>query len=306
MSEQHPVDREQLRRERWELLAHINALTDRPMTALAFVWLALLVLELTRGIGPLLQGLTYLIWGLFVADFIIEFLIAPHKRGYLQRNWLTALSLLLPAFRVLRIFRTVRLLQAARAWRSVGLLRLVTSLNRGMRALVLTLGGRGVSYVVVLTVIVTLSGAAGMAFFENPAALREANITGAEAPGVGLDDYGEALWWTAMILTTLGSDYWPRTVEGRVLGWLLSLYALAVFGYITAAIASYFVGKAPPPAPPPPPDTELRTLRAEVVALRLQVEGLLARLDGQAAPAPPRGAPLAAAAPPPDPEARAP
>jgi hypothetical protein len=46
-----------------------------------------------------------------------------------------------------------------------------------------------------------------------------------------------------MLLTTMGSDYWPRTPEGRLLCLLLAIYAFAVFGYVTAAIAAYFVGQ---------------------------------------------------------------
>jgi hypothetical protein len=29
------------------------------------------------------------------------------------------------------------------------------------------------------------------------------------------DSYGDALWWTATIITTLGSQYWPATAAGR-------------------------------------------------------------------------------------------
>ena len=46
-----------------------------------------------------------------------------------------------------------------------------------------------------------------------------------------------------MLLTTRGSDYWPRTGEGRLLCLLIAVYAFAVFGYVTAAIAAYFVGR---------------------------------------------------------------
>jgi hypothetical protein len=49
--------------------------------------------------------------------------------------------------------------------------------------------------------------------------------------------------WTAMLLTTMGSDHWPRTPEGRVLCLLLAIYAFAVFSYVTASITAYFVGK---------------------------------------------------------------
>ena len=98
----------QLKQERWTLLEEINSLTDKPLIGLSFVWLILLILDFTQGLGPVLQGLSYVIWVLFVLDFVIEFVIAPHKGEYLRRNWLTMVSLLLPALRVLRVFRAPR------------------------------------------------------------------------------------------------------------------------------------------------------------------------------------------------------
>lgn len=35
----------------------------------------------------------------------------------------------------------------------------------------------------------------------------------------------------------------PKTAEGRVLCRLLSLYGFAVFGYVTAVLATFFVGR---------------------------------------------------------------
>jgi voltage-gated potassium channel len=251
---------------RWELLGQINTLTNTPMIALSFVWLGLLILDFTRGLSPLLQSVSNVIWALFVLDFAIEFIIAPRKRDYLRRNWLTVVSLLLPALRVLRVLRALR---AARAARSLNLVRLLTSLNRGMRAVNNALGRRGVAYVIALTILVTFGGAAGMAQFESPAALREASYP-VSTQGEGLASYGEAVWWTAMIMTTMGSEYWPKTVEGRVLSWLLSLYAFAVFGYITATIASYFVGQDRQEAPKSAAE-DIVALREEIAALRAQL-----------------------------------
>ena len=59
----------------------------------------------------------------------------------------------------------------------------------------------------------------------------------------GIHNFGTALWWTSMIMTTMGSAYWPETPEGRVLCVLLALYAFAVFGYVTATLASYFIDR---------------------------------------------------------------
>jgi voltage-gated potassium channel len=101
-----------------------------------------------------------------------------------------------------------------------------------MRSLTIAFRRRGLGYLLMLTVVITATGAAGMYRFE------------LDAPGgPGFPDYTSALWWTAMLLTTMGSDYWPQTAEGRILCLLLAIYALAVFGYLTAAVAAYFVGR---------------------------------------------------------------
>lgn len=212
-------------------LAGYESWSELPMQLLGFTWLALLVLELTNGLSTPLAILSTAIWIVFIVDFAIRLSIAPDRRQYLRSNWLTALSLVVPALRVLRIVRFARVLRVARVTRGVRLVRVVTSVNRGMKALSRTMGRRGLAYVVVLTVLVTFAGAAGMYAFEH------------EAPTSGLGDFSTTLWWTAMIMTTMGTEYWPQTGEGRVLALLLSLYAFSVFGYVTAALASHFIDR---------------------------------------------------------------
>lgn len=46
-----------------------------------------------------------------------------------------------------------------------------------------------------------------------------------------------------MMMTSIGSSYFPFTPLGRILCWLMALYGLSVFGYITAAVAGHFVGQ---------------------------------------------------------------
>ena len=226
-------------RQRRHLLHRVSRLLDRPMTILSLVWLVLLVVDLTQGMNVFLERLNLAIWGAFIVHFALELAIAPDKLEYVRRNWITAIALVLPALRAVRVLRAFRLLRAGRVVRSLSLLRLFTSLNRGMRAMQRAFARQGLGYVLALTLIIDFAGAAGMYAFENPTALRQA---GYPPEARGLSTYGEAVWWTSMMLTTMGSEYWPKTSEGRVVCLLLSIYAFAIFGYITATVASWIIG----------------------------------------------------------------
>jgi voltage-gated potassium channel len=252
-------------RARWRVLAQLEQWLERPMIVLAFVWLALLVVELTRGLDPLSAAVGLVIWGVFVADFLLRLALAPNRLGYLAGNWLTALSLGVPALRVVRVARLLPVVRLTRVARGARLVRVVSSVNRGMRALGTALGRRGFGYAALLTLVVTAAGAAGMLAFE----------------GAALGGYADALWWTAMLITTMGTDYWPRTAEGRVLCFLLACYAFAVFGYVTATLASFFVGRdAEDLRRASPREAELAALRADVAALRAELRAARARPQG--------------------------
>lgn len=246
--------------QRRELLEQLEGWLETPLIILGFVWLAMLVFESVQGEGPALNTANTIIWIIFLGDFALKFTLAPDKSDYLKNNWLTIIALAVPALRVFRIFRVVRVLRAARTVRGLRLFRLVSSLNRGMRALGKTMNRRGAGYIVVLTLIITLLGAAGMYAFEN------------EVAGSPLRDYGSALWWTAMVMTTMGSDYFPQTAEGRVLCLILAVYAFAVFGYVTASLATFFVGRdaANEEAEIVGAD-EIKALRDEIRALREEI-----------------------------------
>lgn len=241
--------------ERESLLRRLDDKLEIPMLILSFVWLILMIVEFTSGLLPFLARLNDFIWLLFIADFSIKIILAENRLAYLKRNWITAIALLLPAFRIFRIARALRLL------RTVRLARVLTSLNRGIGALGRSLSRRGFGYVFALTLIVTFAGAAGMLAFER------------DSGGIG--DYGTALWWTAMILTTMGSDYFPKTSEGCTLCLILAIYGFAVFGYVTAAVATYFVGReAQDPKGEMAGQKAIEKLSAQVERLSAQIEKL--------------------------------
>lgn len=253
-----------LEQEQSEILQQLEDWLEIPMLMLSFVWLALFVVELIWGLSPLLDVLGITIWVLFILDFGLKFFLAPRKLAYLKQNWLTVLSLMLPALRVLRVVKVLRAFQTIRAVRGLRLLRVMTRTNRGMRVLAASVNRRGFGYVVGLTAIATLIGAAGMYAFER------------EVPESALTDYGTALWWTAMVMTTMGSDYFPKTPEGRLLCFLLALYAFAVFGYVAATLATFFVGRdAENPEAEVAGAEAIAELQAEIAALRIDLQALV-------------------------------
>ncbi len=245
--------------ERWRTLEQLDDWLRTPMLLLSLLWLVIVVVELTSGTSDLIGTLGTLIWIIFIGEFAIRFALAPEKGAFLRTNWLTAIALLVPA---LRLFRAFSILRAARLLRGARLVRIVSTANRSMNALRETLKRRQFGYVAGLTLLVLVLGAAGMLSFE-PAQEVEGGFT----------SFGHALWWTGMLIASLGTDFWPTTTEGRVLSAMLALYGLAVFGYITATFASFFIGRdAEAPSAAVAGAADISGLREEIVALRLRLE----------------------------------
>ncbi|MCO5169804.1 MAG: ion transporter [Planctomycetes bacterium] len=251
-------DEVELERGRSELLARVERALEWPMLVLGLAWVALIAFELGRGLGPSELLLFRAIWGVFIAEFLLRLLLAPRRIDYLRRQWLTGLSLVIPAIRIGRAFVLLRALRSVRVTRAVRLAQLLTATNRGTRALGRTMQRRGLKYVLAATALVTLLGAAGMLAFES------------EAADGAFHTYGEALWYTAMLITTIASERWPQTLAGRILSFLLSVYAMAVLGYIAAALASHFVGHDAEEGE----RRELTALNAQLAALREEVRAL--------------------------------
>jgi voltage-gated potassium channel len=262
-------EKQALDQQRNEVLQQLEEWLEIPMLVLGLAWLILFIIELTSGLTPLLEQISLVIWMLFILDFVIKFVLAPYRFAYLKHNWLTAISLLIPALRTFRIVTVVKALRTARVVRGLRLLRVMTRTNRGMRAFGASVNRRGFTYVLGLTAIVILVGAAGMYAFESEVAN-------------GLSDYSTALWWTAMLMTTMGSDYFPQTPEGRILCFILALYAFAVFGYVTATLATFFIGRdADNDQAEIAGAKSIEALQTEIAALRTEIQRLTHQFPNQ-------------------------
>lgn len=215
--------------ERRSLQQRLSEWLDLPLTILAVIWVALLVIELALALPPDLTDrivkIDFTIWLIFVADFLIEFTLAPDKLSYVRSNSLALLSIVLPFARIARLAVVVRVL------RPVSLVRITLITNRATQAIGDIFSEHGLKYVLALTVIVTFVGAAAVFFFERGVA------------GSQFTSLGDALWWTVTMVTTINIGFDPVTFEGRVIAVMLRVYAMGIFGYIAASIASYLIGR---------------------------------------------------------------
>ncbi|HET9424601.1 MAG TPA: hypothetical protein VFO55_04445, partial [Gemmatimonadaceae bacterium] len=107
-------------RVRWRVLRRLEDRLDLPMALLGVVWLGLLIVELVRGLNPVLAAMSTGIWVVFIAEFALRLFLAPDRWLYIRRSWLTAISLVVPALRIARlgaVFRAARLARATRGMR---------------------------------------------------------------------------------------------------------------------------------------------------------------------------------------------
>ncbi|MFD9904219.1 potassium channel family protein [Streptomyces sp. NPDC059063] len=59
-----------------------------------------------------------------------------------------------------------------------------------------------------------------------------------------LTSYPKALWWSVETATTVGyGDFYPVTLWGRVVGTVVMVVGITTYGMVTAALATWFVGR---------------------------------------------------------------
>lgn len=209
------------------VLRWVEDLLEVPMVFLSLLILLLLGMELLLPLSPeqrrgILLG-EWIIWSVFLLHFFVTFSLDPDKSGYLRRNWIIVLSLFIPFLRVLMVARAIQ------AIRVLATARLITLTNRAIRQLGLVLQARRILFVTSSSLIVILVSSVGMYFLER------------QIPGSPITSYGVALWFTTRSVMNADVPVAPLSAEGRFLGVLISLYGFAVFGVITAALASWFI-----------------------------------------------------------------
>jgi voltage-gated potassium channel len=219
--------------------------TEWPLTAAAILFLVGYAVPI---IGPQMPPtvlaacsiVTWVTWLLFVVDLLVRVVLAPDWRRYLLRHWFDVLVVALPLLRPLRLLRLVPLLRVLNRRATTGL------------------RGRLAVYVAGGAALLALCGA--LTVLDAERANPEANIV----------SFGDAIWWAAATMTTVGyGDRYPTTNVGRLAAVALMVSGIAVLGVVTATLASWLAEQVKTSE-----QVQTEELRAEIADLRARVDAL--------------------------------
>ncbi|MCZ7436702.1 potassium channel family protein [Micromonospora sp. WMMC241] len=228
---------------RWEQL------TAAPLTLLSVAFLAayawpILVPQLPHRWAAACEVTSVTIWLLFWADLLVRFALAGDRLRFLRTHLFDLAVLVLPFLRPLRALRLVTVV--------LNLTRRTTEWARGRLAL----------YVSATTVLLVVVSALAVLDAERG------------APDASITSFTDALWWSAVTITTVGyGDLYPVTTAGRLVALGLMVGGIGLIGFVTGSLATWIVERvADRNRPEPATAADVVALRDEIAALRAMLE----------------------------------
>lgn len=210
--------------------------TDIPLIALALGSLPLLMLELVQdrlsdNDKMFLTLVNVAVFVAFAFDYLVELILTGDRRRYLRTEWTSLLIAgsqglaLLPALGFLGVTRVMRAIRPLLfVWR---LIAVGTAEAKELRT---TLKKHAVSTAFSVAVLVWISSAVAFTIVEDV------------GEGKRINSFGDALWWSATTISTVGyGDIYPMTSAGRAIAVLTTIVGVSTFGVVTAKLASVLV-----------------------------------------------------------------
>jgi hypothetical protein len=210
-----------------------------------------------------LRIMNALLSGVFMIDFAYRLWTASSRTGYFfqQFGWADLLaSLPLPQLKVLRFFRLVRVYRLLRDYGPKNVVRSLVKDRAGSALLTLLMAG-----------ILVLE-------FGSLAILRIEQY----ASGANIKTASDALWYVIVTISTVGyGDRYPVTNDGRLVGTLIIVVGVGIFGTFTGYLANLFL--SPPAEKPSAEETtpakarleQIKALMAQQRAEMTEIERLL-------------------------------
>jgi voltage-gated potassium channel len=239
----------------------VDRTVELPMLVLSLMIAPLLllpiVLDLSHSTEATIEGLQWVIWGIFAAELTLKTYLAPHRLAYLRAHWFDLFIVILP------FLRPLRLLRSARALRLLAGFRMLAFTSRAVHSGRMVLDRYGLKYVLLAGLATFFVTTMLVGYFEQDA-------------GGNIEDYEDAFWWAITTITTVGyGDRFPITPEGRGIAVLLMITGISLFSFITANIAAFLVSPNPQSRNEPTLTdvlNEVRALEQRLIELQEKLE----------------------------------
>lgn len=207
----------------------VRRVTERadPLMAWLGVVFALLVgFELTVRLSPttsaVLSAAGWIIWAIFLVEFVAKLLLAPRRGRFLRRHWLQMVGLLVPTLRVLAFLRLVRLGRALPA------ARVVSSSYRSAGTAGQLIRSR-LGYLGALSTVAAVAVSELAYLFER------------DVPGGVFDSFGDAILWSLSTILAGQGDPVPASTGGQVVMVAGFAFSIVVVAALAGAIGAFLV-----------------------------------------------------------------
>jgi voltage-gated potassium channel len=191
--------------------------------ALILMLMLRIALHLPSGVTTAFTAADYVLCVVLAVDFLVGLRLAPDPKRFVRREWLVLLLVAVPVFHPIRFLRSAH---------TVGILiasRIAAGLARAAQLIRPILVGHPLRYAASAAAAVVVGSATLVWAVEHDA-------------GGPIQGYGDALWWSATTVTTVGyGDTYPTTNAGRLIAVFLMLGGIALFGFVTASLAAFLV-----------------------------------------------------------------
>lgn len=194
--------------------------TAWPMMAVVVASLIALLIPVFADLPPRLDVMfvvfDWLLWLIFTAEFWTRWYIAMERRTFVKHNLIDLTVVALPMFPAVRALRLARLVRIG----AVGARVIDQSESIVKRS--------NTKYAIGVALIIVLLAAVMVWSVENPQS--------------SIHTINDALWWAVATVTTVGyGDKFPSSPEGKGVAIALMVLGIAVFGLVSATLASLFV-----------------------------------------------------------------
>ena len=193
------------------------------LSVLSILNLVLLYAIEDPGLNTVLWFMNAILSVIFLIDFTYRLFTAESKSHYFFRRfgWADLLaSLPFQQVKILRVFRLDRVIRLLRAYgiKNVG------------RSLLRDRAGSALLTLLLMGILVLEFGSLEILHIEQ------------DAPGANITTASDALWYNIVTISTVGyGDRYPVTNDGRIVGSLIIILGVGIFGTFTGYLANLFL-----------------------------------------------------------------